>query len=492
MWGLFGSKQPVLPATIPTDEIIPLSPLDDIDYLRSVCLVVTHRYDDVLDPEKLRYALERLVDLPGWRKMGARLRLNKLGKLEYHVPERYDEKRPGIGYSHVSYDISINEHPLASRIPRATEKPTVAADPNEFLDLARSEDGPRFFEDYITRDVPQLALHIVSFTDATLASLSFPHTFTDGTGGGHIYRAWSLALQERYDEIAEFHGYNHDPLAGFGANPTEPYIYADKLLTGWRKWLFLLRQLYLSVRYGTESRVLCMPGPYLTRLRKQAIEEIRAETGDPNAFVSDNDVLTAWFTQVAMSDMPRNSNRTIRIMTAFRLLGVVPNKYLPDGKAYVANAVSEVWTFLKARDIFNKPLSYTAHAIRRSLTEGGTPEQIEALAAIKREASEATGLILPTIFGDVTMNMINFTNNTKSKFFETDLSAAIVKEGLPRSTRTTPPGFPSYIQFNAWSPRFQLRDILPIMGRDAAGNYWLVGALRENVWSMIDKKLREA
>jgi len=76
MWGLFSKKEPVLPEAVPTDEIIPLTPLDDIDYLRSVCLVVTHRYDDVLDPEKLRYGLERLVDLPGWRKMGARLRLN--------------------------------------------------------------------------------------------------------------------------------------------------------------------------------------------------------------------------------------------------------------------------------------------------------------------------------------------------------------------------------------------------------------------------------
>jgi len=408
------------------------------------------------------------------------------------VPEKYTEKRPGIGYSHVAYDISIFEHPLASKIPRATEQPMVVADPNDFLPLARSEDGPRFFEDYITQDVPQLALHIVSFTDATLASLSFPHTFTDGTGGGHIYRAWSLALQGRFDEISEFHGYNQDPLADWGLNPTEPYVYADKLLTGWRKWAFLLRQMYLSVRYGTESRVLCMPGPFIAKLRKQAIEEIRAETGDETAFVSDNDVLSAWFTRIAMSDVSPNSNRTIRIMTAFRLLGVVANKHLPAGKAYVANAVTEVWTFLTARDVLRKPLSYTAYAIRRSMFEAGTPEQIEALAAIKRKTtSEATGLVLPAIFGDVTMNMINFTNNTKSKFFETDMSAAMIKEGLPREKRTSPPGFPSYIQFNAWSPRFQLRDILPIMGRDAAGNYWLVGALRENVWDMIDKTLKK-
>ena len=237
-----------------------------------------------------------------------------------------------------------------------------------------------------------------------------------------------------------------------------------------------------------------MPGPYLSNLRKQAIEEIREETGDDKAFVSDNDVLSAWFTKMAFSNSSSRSNRTIRIMTAFRLLGSVSDKHLPAGTAYVANAVTEVWTFLTTRDVLSKPLSYVAYAIRRSMMEAGTPEQIEALAAIKREASEATGIVLPAIFGDVTMNTINFTNNTKSKFFETDMSAAIITTTpTPPSagTRKIPPGFPSYIQFNAWSPRFQLRDILPIMGKDAAGNYWLMGALRENVWQAIDAELKK-
>ncbi|KAL9619778.1 MAG: hypothetical protein Q9160_005614 [Pyrenula sp. 1 TL-2023] len=60
----------------PSDTIVPLNPSDDTAILRSVCLVILHRYDDVLDPEKLRYSLERLVDRDGWRKIGGRLRLN--------------------------------------------------------------------------------------------------------------------------------------------------------------------------------------------------------------------------------------------------------------------------------------------------------------------------------------------------------------------------------------------------------------------------------
>ena len=77
MFGLFSSKKPAAaPATVPTDTVIPLNAADDTDVLRSVCVVLSYRFDDVLDPEKLRRSFERLLDRPGWRKIGGRLRLN--------------------------------------------------------------------------------------------------------------------------------------------------------------------------------------------------------------------------------------------------------------------------------------------------------------------------------------------------------------------------------------------------------------------------------
>lgn len=75
--GVFSSKPKwQTPPRVPTDTVIPLNPSDDTPVLRSVCLVISYRIDDVLDPEKLRDGLERLIDRDGWRKMGGRLRLN--------------------------------------------------------------------------------------------------------------------------------------------------------------------------------------------------------------------------------------------------------------------------------------------------------------------------------------------------------------------------------------------------------------------------------
>ena len=47
---------------------------DDNSINRSVLLYITLRFDNVLDPERLRRSLERLMELGDWRKLGARIR----------------------------------------------------------------------------------------------------------------------------------------------------------------------------------------------------------------------------------------------------------------------------------------------------------------------------------------------------------------------------------------------------------------------------------
>lgn len=73
--GVFSSRRPP-PETIPGDRIIPLSFWDDQDYARGMSLDITLTFNDVLDPEKLRGALDTLLQKKGWEKFGARLRKN--------------------------------------------------------------------------------------------------------------------------------------------------------------------------------------------------------------------------------------------------------------------------------------------------------------------------------------------------------------------------------------------------------------------------------
>ncbi|KAF5522580.1 Acetyltransferase BOT5 [Colletotrichum aenigma] len=73
-----GTKStPYTPNRIASDDVIPLHYFDDNPILRKIVVNFMLNFDDVLDPEKLQQALERLVTREdGWCRLTARLRLN--------------------------------------------------------------------------------------------------------------------------------------------------------------------------------------------------------------------------------------------------------------------------------------------------------------------------------------------------------------------------------------------------------------------------------
>jgi hypothetical protein len=64
------------PTLVQSDTIVPLRFFDDTPPLRASILAWTFRFNEVLDHDKLRDALTRLINIPSWRQLGARLRVN--------------------------------------------------------------------------------------------------------------------------------------------------------------------------------------------------------------------------------------------------------------------------------------------------------------------------------------------------------------------------------------------------------------------------------
>ena len=58
------------------DDVYPVHYYDDDAMLRSIMVLWSFVYNDVLDAEKLHSSLARLLEKEGWRKLGGRLRLN--------------------------------------------------------------------------------------------------------------------------------------------------------------------------------------------------------------------------------------------------------------------------------------------------------------------------------------------------------------------------------------------------------------------------------
>jgi len=72
----WAKKGPQAPPRVPTDKIIPLQFMDDNKINRAMAISASMKFDHALDVEKLKGALEQVLGRPGWRRLGARLRLN--------------------------------------------------------------------------------------------------------------------------------------------------------------------------------------------------------------------------------------------------------------------------------------------------------------------------------------------------------------------------------------------------------------------------------
>jgi hypothetical protein len=390
----------------------------------------------------------------------------------------------------VKYEIDISEHPLASKFPRATTRPTVL-ESHDFLPITRRAGGPTKLEDYLYSDYGQLSLHIVSFNDATLLTLTWPHTLFDAMGRRALFDAWISILNGRESEVKPLHGFDSNPLETVGSKITEPHALEHRQIKGFAFFMFALRMVYEFIWHSKEEfRVVCLPAVHMNSMKSTALSELATYSSDPDnkPFLSDGDIISAWWTRLACSMVPRSSKRSITIMNVFGMRGALAHDLLPADKAYIGNATHSVHAFVPADVLFSRPISYTASLVRRSIVEQGTRPQIEALAAMARQSYIDANR--PPIFGDGTTKLIVFSNWTKARFFELDFSATVVKQGIPLEERKYGLGKPRYLHAHAYTNNLPVRNAFQISGKDAEGNYWFSGTMRTETWKQVEEEFK--
>jgi hypothetical protein len=70
-----GKAEPLMPETVKSDDVIPVHLFDDSAAARGIVLVWTFRFEDILNPQKLRDALSGLFGMDGWRRLSGRFRM---------------------------------------------------------------------------------------------------------------------------------------------------------------------------------------------------------------------------------------------------------------------------------------------------------------------------------------------------------------------------------------------------------------------------------
>ncbi|KAK9783642.1 hypothetical protein SCAR479_00201 [Seiridium cardinale] len=452
---LFGSRTGV-PDRDPTDEVIQVNDFDDTMLFRAFAMHSMFVIEDVLDPEKLRAQ----------------------GRLEFHIPQAFSQERPAITFTHVAHNIAAEAHPHASHLPKPSKTPVVMGDPGEFEALYLDTESPTKLDDYLTIDRPVVGLYVSSFLDKTVVTLHWPHILFDALGSQGVVKNWTLILQGREAEVIPLHGVEKDPLAELGKHPREVHKLTDRRMGMPTLVGYVLKNIVDLGFRGKENRIACIPAAFIQKLRSDALQELTSDTSledGKGLFLSEGDVLVAWWSQLVVSHLSKPKNTTIAIQNAFSQRSVLTEE-LPPGSLYVSNCMGFINTLLPSQELLEQPLSRIALEVRRSIDQQRTREQVEAYCALQRKSKDR---ILP-LFGDSSMHIVGFTNWTKAKLFDVDFSAARVNQ------QESGPLPPSYIQSMQYPYNFNEGFIFQ---RDGGGNYWLTGYRVKGAWAAIERQL---
>ncbi len=404
------------------------------------------------------------------------------------MPKEFHEDRPAVQFATEALDIPIEEHKVGSQFPQATDGPSLQPGPSTFDSFSAIPKGPATLQDYLCSDHPILRVHVTSFTNATIVALIWPHAIAGALGVKEIFSAWSKALRDNGD-IPALLGARKDILDNIGTNADERSSYALRMseIKGWGFVKFAFRLLWTVFwRPTIDSRALCLPRQFVSQLRQASLKELQqVHGGGRTPFLSEGDVLTAWASRFVAQT--RGGGRPALI---FNPLDITSRLHAPWGTegVYVQNMVGAMYTSVDPVVLLRRPLGELAYAIRLSIQQLATDEQIRAQLRIFRALGHAKS---EPLYGDPASQLVAFSNWTKFDLFNAVDFSPAVSSALRSNCSDTPLGKPAYMHCQSLGENRFLRDCFAITGKDLDGNYWITAFLYPEDWTELEKYIEQ-
>ncbi|KAJ5144631.1 hypothetical protein N7448_002023 [Penicillium atrosanguineum] len=467
------------------DDIYPLHALDNNPNWVNWVM----RFNDVLDAQKLNSSLSRLLEIGDWRKFGGRIRCKGKKEWKIHVQNSSATKRENVSFSHLTYDMRLQDHPVARNLPKETDGPSTHPIPSDFRPFIARADFPKF-EEVSQKDIAPIFLHVTSFRDATIAALVWPHVLMDVMGGQALLAAWSSVLAGREEDVPPVLGAREDILQhpAIVADDDDEFILGKSRLTGLSLLIFQLRSLWDMIRSGSrERRVIFLPKASYEKLKIRTRQEVAtvAPEAEPAPFVSESDILTAWATRAIALSEP--NSRSIVIMSLLNLRFRIP-LLLQSSGVFIQNMVLGTYAFLSSQ-VAKGPLGPIALGHRQHVTEQGTEQQTRKFLKAVMADIEA-GRAPRVLFGNSDSVAVIFNNVIKAELMKTaNFGPAVITQGENTETRTNPLGtMVSYFN-ESLDNTFEGLNIFVMLGKDHAENYWFMGTLLPRAWDVIEEEL---
>lgn len=383
-----------------------------------------------------------------------------------------------------------------------SDKPSVHPGVEEFRRLCGDGNGPTSFKDYTSKGYSQILMHVVTFTDATFVSLTWPHTMTDGRGWADIFRAWSASMAEKSASIPRFMGYDLDTMDKFGYDEDveqslqEPERRNLAAVPG-----ALARQAANALHEPKmKSRVFCLPADVLRHIDDKTTRNMTRY-----CFVHEIDVVKGWATNVVCSHMGTSSRR-VCIHSFLDLRERLPARF-PAVGAFVQNATFPYITQILAKDLVHGRFGDTAVAVYQSRDRMGEPEQLAATAKMLRSSGmrdryQALGdpdghhIYFIDWSHDGLLDSIDFSPAVETSThdgaheddgFSISSAAPAATEGETRATK----GKPSYFHTDIVSKSdLHGQSVFNLYGRDREGNYWFAAILHKKEMKNLEEEIQ--
>ncbi|KAJ3475672.1 hypothetical protein NLG97_g9380 [Lecanicillium saksenae] len=491
---LFGWRRPLSGSLEFTDDLVYPVHLHDANFAK-LLMACTMRFDGVLDAEKLHSALSRLLEIGDWKKVGGRLRRNPFkvdGRLEIHTPIEYSAERPAVTYSRADLSlIRIGDHDLGCKLPRPTPHTSIHPTPYQQIDLAIREDMPRTIDEMVDRDIPQISLHVVSFQDATLVSIAWPHSVMGSAGFGHLVRAWSLVVSGNESEVPPFLGARTDVLLeaedGEGAASREELLVAKDRLSGLSLLAFLLRLIW-GMRKTREVKSVMIPKQAVQKLLGACQQEI-FDTTAPQASAAppvDGTTILAWFARLATSGSSDNKPITVVSMSnaAYSIPSLVSNYGVN-----IHNMTTYAFSFLPgaiARGRLGPLVKEHTHQMQQQQAE----KQCLSFLRMVRRTTEHSGSFKP-LYGPSDAHTVVCCDMTAADPLRSaDFGAAVVEKSEGASSGA--PGTMTCLYYHMIKGQLGAGlDCIYLLGKDGRENLWVAAALPAETWQRVEAALKD-
>ncbi|KAF2685546.1 hypothetical protein K458DRAFT_449340 [Lentithecium fluviatile CBS 122367] len=287
-------------------------------------------------------------------------------------PRTIHQNASPVYFTHATHDMPLSRHPLGAKLPFQSDSKSVRVSPDlgPFRALLLPEDGPKVLEDWLYTDRAQLAVHVVSFTDAKIVILTWMHTFLDAISQRKILDAIQAQREEE-------------------GKREEEYVHASLSMTPWKLLRFVLSTLIKALLYRTtQPRTIIIPVPIFATLKIRALDDLSTlppfaltlhTNGPSTPFLSDGNVFCAWWTWHLLASQPRLPSfaptKTLQIMNVFSMRDVLANTAPPllrPDTLYIGNWYMSINSFLRLKEFLGMSLGELAARIRADLVRQTT------------------------------------------------------------------------------------------------------------------------